>query len=249
MRIHTDHSDSPASANVAEVPAERRRVPRVPFKATSVVTEASSSKKVVAQTTQLSRFGCFVRTTKPYPKDTRVHIEMVDGGLTFTASGVVAYVASDGMGIVFSMVEAEAQAVLEQWLARTPRRSDRYEFVASVEVKEIGSWKEQVLITRDLSFGGCFVKTAAPLAKGTRIRVRIEHARAEFTAIGRVTDNVSTDGMGVKFIEIEPNDRAILETWLADENRRDNASTHLLVGGLFLLLAAALIAAIALIIR
>jgi hypothetical protein len=175
---------------------------------------------------------------------------MADGGITFTASGVVAYVASDGMGIVFSMVEAEAQAVLEQWLARTPRCSDRYEFVASAEVKEIGSGNnEQALITRDLSLGGCFVKTAAPLAKGTRIRVRIEHARTEFTAMGRVTDNVSADGMGVEFIEMESNDRATLEKWLADENRRDNASTHLLVGGLFLLLAAALIAAIALIIR
>ena len=245
----TDYSDSQTSANVAEAPTERRRVPRVPFRATSVVTEANSSKKVVAQTTQLSRFGCFVRTLKPYPKDRRVHIEMADGGITFTATGVVAYVASDGMGIVFSVVEAEAQAVLEQWLARTPRRSDRYEIGANAEVKEIGSWKEQVLITRDLSFGGCFVKTAAPLPKGTRIRVRIEHARAEFTAIGRVTDNVSTNGMGVEFIEMEPNDRAILEKWLANETRRDNASTHLLVGGLLLLIAAALLAAIALIIR
>lgn len=249
MPIHTDHSNLPASPDVAEVPTERRRVQRVPFKATSVVTEASSLKKVVAQTTQLSRFGCFVRTTKPYPKNTRVHIEMTEGGITFTASGVVAYVANDGVGIVFSMVEARAQAVLEQWLARTPRRSDRYQFVANAEVKEIGSCEAQVLITRDLSLGGCFVKTAAPLPKGSRIRVRIEHARAEFTAIGRVTDNVSTGGMGVEFIEIEPNDRAILEKWLADENRRDNASTHFLVGGLFLLLAAALIAAIVLIIR
>jgi len=245
----TDHSNSPTSTSVAEVPAERRRVPRVPFTAASVVTEASFSKKIVAQTTQLSRFGCFVRTTKPYPTDTRVHIEMSDGRITFTASGVVAYFSSDGMGIVFSIVDAKAQAVLEQWLARTLRRSDRYQFVASAEVKEVGSWKEQVLITRDLSFGGCFVETAAPLAKGTRIRVRIEHARAKFTAIAKVTDNVSADGMGVEFVEMETNDRAILEKWLADENRRDNASTHLLIGGLFLLIALALIAAIALIIR
>jgi len=47
--------------------------------------------------------------------------------------------------------------------------------------------------------------------------VRIEHAGAEFTAIGRVTDNVTAEGMGVEFIEIEPKDRVILDKWLADE--------------------------------
>jgi hypothetical protein len=73
------------------------------------------------------------------------------------------------------------------------------------------------LITRDLGAGGCFVKTAAPLPKGSRIRVRIEHAGAEFTAMGRVTDNVCAEGMGVEFTEMEPQDRAILEKWLANE--------------------------------
>jgi hypothetical protein len=44
--------------------------------------------------------------------------------------------------------------------------------------------------------------------------VRIEHSGVEFTAIGRVTDNVSAEGMGVEFIEMKPKDRAILEKWL-----------------------------------
>jgi hypothetical protein len=115
------------------------------------------------------------------------------------------------------LVEPENYEILSKWLSRTPRQSDRYSFAATAEVKELDSWKEQVLITRDLSAGGCFVQTAAPLPRGTRIRVRIEHAGAEFTAIGRVTDNVSPEGMGVEFVEIEPKDRAILEKWLADE--------------------------------
>jgi PilZ domain len=175
---------------------------------------------VVAQTTELSRFGCFVQTAKPYPQGTRVHLELADGGDVFTASAVVAYVTGDGMGIVFSMVEPENYEILAKWLSRTPRRSDRYSFGATAEVKELGSWKEQVLITRDLSAGGCFVKTAVPLPKGSRIRVRIEHAGAEFTATGRVTDNVTAEGMGIEFIEIEPSDRAILEKWLAEKSRR-----------------------------
>jgi hypothetical protein len=205
------------TAHIAEGQSERRRVPRIPFKATSVVTEADSSRMVVAQTSELSRFGCFVQTIKPYPKGTRVHIEMADGGDIFTASGVIAYVTGDGMGVVFSMVESGNYEVLAKWLSRTPRRSDRYSFGATAEVKERGSRNKQVLITRDLGAGGCFVKTAAPLPKGSRIRVRIEHAGAEFTAMGRVTDNVCAEGMGVEFTEMEPQDRAILEKWLANE--------------------------------
>jgi hypothetical protein len=204
-------------SGVAERPTDRRRVPRTPFRATSVVTETGSAQTVIAQTNELSRFGCFVQTIKPYPKGTRVHIEMAEGGTTFVATGVVAYATGDGMGVVFSMVESDSYEVLAKWLSRTPRQSDRYNFAATAQVKELGSWNEQVFITRDLSAGGCFVKTAVPLPTGSRIRVRIEHAGVELTAIGRVTDNVSPEGMGVEFIEMEPKDRAILEKWLADE--------------------------------
>ena len=174
---------------------------------------------VVAQTTELSRFGCFVQTVKPYPKGTRVHIEIAEAGTTFVATGLVAYVTDDGMGVVFNMVESENYEILASWLSRTPRRSDRYSFAATTEVHDLGSRNEQVLITRDLSAGGCFVKTAVPLPKGSRIRVRIAHAGADFTAIARVTNNVTTEGMGVEFIEMEPQDRALLEKWLGEKSK------------------------------
>lgn len=218
------------STPIAEQPTERRRVPRIPFKATSVVAEVGSTRVVVAQTTELSRFGCFVQTLKPHPQGTRVHIDMTEGGTTFSASGVVAYVTGDGMGVVFSMVEPENYEVLAQWLSRTPRLSDRYSIGATAEIKEIGSWNEQVLITRDISAGGCFIRTAMPLPKGSRINVRITHHGEEFTAVGRVTDNVSADGMGIEFVDMEPKDRAILEKWLADE-KGAGSDSQLSVGG------------------
>ncbi|PYU17702.1 MAG: hypothetical protein DMG32_27495 [Acidobacteria bacterium] len=176
---------TPTTMQVAERRAERRSVPRIPFKATSVVSETGSSQMVVAQTSELSRFGCFVQTTKPYPKGTRVHIEMAETGTTFVASGVVAYVTTEGMGVVFSIIETDSQAILENWLSRTPRRSTRFSVGATAEVRDLGSWSEQVLITRNLSAGGCFVRTASPFPQGTRIQVRITHRGEEFKAIGR----------------------------------------------------------------
>lgn len=202
-----------------ERPAERRKVPRVPFKATSVVTETGSSLIVVAQTTELSRFGCFVQTAKPYAQGTRVHIELSDGGDVFTASGVVAYLTDGGMGVVFSMVDPENYGVLTKWLSRTPRRFARYNVGATAEIKNLGSRNEQVVSTRDLSAGGCFLKTLTPLPKGSRIRVRITHRGQEFSAVARVTGNVNAEGMGVEFIEVEPGDRATLEKWLAEKAR------------------------------
>ena len=90
---------------------------------------------------------------------------------------------------------------------------------APAEVKELDSWKERVLITRNLSAGGCFLKTATPLPEGSRICLRIMHSGSEFIATGRVTDNVTAEGMGVEFIEMEPRDRAALENWLAQSSR------------------------------
>ncbi|HZP32879.1 MAG TPA: PilZ domain-containing protein [Candidatus Acidoferrales bacterium] len=196
---------------------DRRRVPRLPFSATSVVTEDGSAQIVVAQATELSRFGCFVQTIKPYPKGSRVHLELSDGGDVFVASGAVAYVTPDGMGIVFSMVESHDYEILTKWLARTPRRSIRYTLDAKAEVTTLGSQKEQVLVTRDLSASGCFLKTSAPLPSGSRIRVRISHAGQEFNAIARVSANISAEGMGIEFVEVESNDRAVLEKWLSQE--------------------------------
>lgn len=202
------------SKTVSESKAERRRVQRIPFKATSVVSETGSSHVVVAQTTELSRFGCFVETTKPYPEGTKVHIEIAEAGTTFVASGMVAHVTDDGMGVVFSMVEPESYGILARWLSRTPRRSDRNAFGATVEVRDLGSRNQQVAMTRDLSEDGCFVKTTSPLPKGSPILLRIEHGGAEFKATAKVTDNVSAIGMGLRFIEMSPKDRAILEGWL-----------------------------------
>ena len=58
------------------------------------------------------------------------------------ASGVVAYVTGDGLGVEFRMVKSESSEVLATWLSRKPRESDRYSLAATAEVKDLGSRKE-----------------------------------------------------------------------------------------------------------
>jgi hypothetical protein len=97
------------------------------------------------------------------------------------------------------------------------RRSvTRYNFGAIAEVIDLDQPDALVSLTRDLSLSGCFVMTTTPFPKGTRVRVRIIHSGAEFVAVGNVTANVTATGMGIDFTQIPPNDRAILERWLAN---------------------------------
>jgi PilZ domain-containing protein len=94
------------------------------------------------------------------------------------------------------------------------RGATRYNFGAIIEVADIDQPDELVALTRDLSLSGCFVKTTTPFPKGTRVRVRITHSGAQFTALGNVTANVTATGMGIVFTQIESNDRVIIERWL-----------------------------------
>jgi hypothetical protein len=93
------------------------------------------------------------------------------------------------------------------------RRATRYNFGAIAEVTDLGSTRELVGITRDVSLCGCFVTTMTPFAKETEVRVRIAGSGADFEAIGSVTQ-VTREGMGIEFAEVQPRDRAIIEGWL-----------------------------------
>ena len=98
------------------------------------------------------------------------------------------------------------------------RDTSRYNVAAIAEVIDLGSRDDVICVTRDLSFAGCFVKTSLPFSKGTEVRVRIRYSGADFAAIGNVTDNVTWEGMGIKFVEIAPRDQALIEDWLGYPN-------------------------------
>jgi hypothetical protein len=94
------------------------------------------------------------------------------------------------------------------------RGATRYNFGAIVQVVEVESKRGLVLLTRDLSLSGCFVRTTSPFRAGTRVEVTMMSSGESFAALGEVTDNVSVEGMGIAFADIAEKDQATLEKWL-----------------------------------
>ena len=95
------------------------------------------------------------------------------------------------------------------------RRATRHHFVSAVEVINVESRKRLISLTRNLSLCGCFVTVKTPFPKGTRVSLKIANSRANFSAVGKVTHNLSDEGMGIEFIQVEAKDQAVLEEWLA----------------------------------
>jgi hypothetical protein len=90
----------------------------------------------------------------------------------------------------------------------------RYDFGAIAEVIDLDSREDMIGVTRDLSLSGCFIRAKAPFQKGTAVIVRIRCSGTDFAATGRVTGNITAEGMGIEFLEIQPKDQATIEQWL-----------------------------------
>src|SRR5258708_28743338 len=99
------------------------------------------------------------------------------------------------------------------------RRATRHHFVSAVEVINVESRKQIVSLTRDLSLCGCFVTVKAPSPKGTRVSLKISNSKANFSAVGNVTHNLSDEGMGIEFVQVDAKDQAVFEECLARASR------------------------------
>jgi len=98
--------------------SERRHAPRYPFIAEAEVTEISSDTKLVAKTSDLSIGGCFLDMLNPSPQGTDVRVSISHEGATFTGRGSVVFVLPNmGMGVVFTSLEHDQQAILQKWIA------------------------------------------------------------------------------------------------------------------------------------
>jgi hypothetical protein len=101
----------------------RRRAIRHYFGGPAEVTDVNSKKQLLASTTDLSMFGCFVKTANPFPQGTSVALKITHRGVIFAVCGKVAHAQQKrGMGISFGAIEPDHQTVLDSWLARSEVR-------------------------------------------------------------------------------------------------------------------------------
>ena len=93
---------------------DTRRALRHPIVVEIEVTDQLSGIKIKDHTRDLSRFGCGVTTTTPFPAGTKVTLKIVYGNKKIVAFGQVMYGRADiGMGIAYTNIAPKDQELLE----------------------------------------------------------------------------------------------------------------------------------------
>lgn len=97
---------------------ERRTSTRYPFTATCDATEPKSHAKIIGRTSDLGRGGCYIDTIGPFPVGTVLVVRINREHQTLTFEGKVAFAQPGmGMGLAFTKVASDQQAILDEWIA------------------------------------------------------------------------------------------------------------------------------------
>lgn len=92
----------------------------------------------------------------------------------------------------------------------------RCALVASVEVTELRTGALLSARISELGVGGCYVDALNPFPEGALVGLRILRDQGVFQTKAKVVYCDSRFGMGLAFIELTPDQRSILENWLAE---------------------------------
>lgn len=97
------------------------------------------------------------------------------------------------------------------------RKGPRFAMIAEADATEVrgGGSLLHVRIS-ELGAGGCYVDTLNPLPPSTQIRLHIEHGGLACVLPATVIYVHEGIGMGVRFDDAPPDQRAILDAWLAE---------------------------------
>ena len=107
----------------------------------------------------------------------------------------------------------QGKKTLEPAKKRAVRRCS---FVASVEVTDSRSGARLSARTSELGMGGCYVDALNPFPVGTLIDLRMLRDQGVFETKAKVVYSDPKFGMGVAFTEMTPQQKTILEAWLAE---------------------------------
>jgi hypothetical protein len=102
---------------------------------------------------------------------------------------------------------------------KTERAVRRCPFVASVEVTDLNSDTRLSARISELGVGGCYVDALNPFPEGSPVIVRILRDKGAFETSAKVVYCHPAWGMGLAFTDTAPNQRLVLEEWLAEALR------------------------------
>ncbi len=88
--------------------------------------------------------------------------------------------------------------------------------VASAEVTDLHSGALLSARISELGVGGCYVDALNPFPEGTLVALRILRDQGVFETKANVVYCDSRFGMGLAFIGMTPDQRSLLESWLAE---------------------------------
>ena len=94
------------------------------------------------------------------------------------------------------------------------RRSPRYPFVGSIEMREGTSEDKRTARVRELSMNGCYVETESPYPTGTSLAIKLFTETEFFEAQAGVIYSDPHEGMGLTFRETKTYYLTVLRRWL-----------------------------------
>ena len=102
------------------------------------------------------------------------------------------------------------------------RQVPRYPFIANADLVEERSDMRIATRVSELSAGGCYLDMMNPLPEGTLVRVKISAGADFFEAKAEIAYSLAQLGVGIRFMEVEPQYRAVLQGWLekAEKDRQ-----------------------------
>jgi hypothetical protein len=92
----------------------------------------------------------------------------------------------------------------------------RCPLVASAEVTELRSGAVLSARTSEIGLGGCYVDSLNPFPVGTLVGLRIVRDQGTFETKAKVAYCDTRFGMGLAFTEMAPDQRSLLEAWVAE---------------------------------
>jgi hypothetical protein len=94
------------------------------------------------------------------------------------------------------------------------RRTPRYPFVGSIEMREGTSEDKRTARVKELSLNGCYVDTESPYPMGASLAVKLFTETEFFEAQASVVYSMPNLGMGLMFRDTKPYYVMVLRKWL-----------------------------------